>query len=216
MSSTTIRDARPSDVDDLYDVCLRTGDEGKDATALMSRPRLLGDIFVGPYLRFAPELALVADDGRRAAGYALGVLDTEEFESLLDVEWWPPLRTVYPVPGTELPEAEDELLAIVHDSSLSRHPQLPGYPSHVHIDLLEHLRGEGVGALMMTELFDRLRAAGSPGVHLGVAAANAGARRFYARLGFDELRTRGDEVFLGLSWEHDGPADGSGHLPRGG
>ena len=197
---TIVRDFLPSDTDDLYDVCLRTGGEGRDATGLMTHPRLLGDIFVGPYLRFAPELALTADDGVRAAGYALAVLDTDRFEATLDEEWWPALRERYPLPGPGPRSGEDELLALVHDSSLSRHPTLAGFPSHVHIDLLEHLRGEGLGERMMLELFGRLRDAGSPGVHLGVAAANTGAQRFYARLGFVELQRTDDEVYLGLPW----------------
>ncbi|MEO7979554.1 MAG: GNAT family N-acetyltransferase [Sporichthyaceae bacterium] len=197
---TTVRDALPSDIDNLYDVCLRTGDEGRDASGWMSRPRLLGDIFVGPYLRFAPELALTADDGVRAAGYALAVLDTERFEATLEDEWWPALCDTYPIPGPGPLAAEDGLLALVHDSALRRRPVLPGFPSHLHIDLLEHLRGEGLGERMMQELFVRLRSAGSPGVHLGVAAANTGAQRFYARLGFVELQRGDDEIYLGLSW----------------
>ena len=197
---TIVRDFLPRDTDELYEVCLRTGDEGKDATGLMTYPRLLGDIFVGPYLRFAPELALTADDGQRAAGYALAVLDTEQFEQTLDDAWWPALREVYPAPGPGPHLGEDELLAMVHDSALTRHPTLPGFPSHLHIDLLEHLRGEGLGERMMLELFARLRAADSPGVHLGVAASNVGAQRFYARLGFVELQRTDDEVFMGLAW----------------
>ncbi len=197
---TIVRDYLPSDTDELYDVCLRTGDEGRDATALMTRPRLLGDVFVGPYLRFAPELALTADDGTRAAGYALAVLDTARFEATLEEEWWPALRDLYPPPGPSPLTGEDELLALVHDPTLSRHPPLPGFPSHLHIDLLEHLRGEGLGERMMLELLGRLRAAGSPGVHLGVAAANTGAQRFYARLGFGVLQRTGHEIYLGLSW----------------
>lgn len=197
---TIVRDALPADTDDLYDVCLRTGDEGKDASRWMRRKRLLGDIFVGPYLRFAPDLALTADDGARAAGYALAVLDTERFEATLEARWWPALRDVYPLPTQAPRGAEDDLLALVHDVALSRHPVLPGFPSHVHIDLLDHIRGEGVGGRMMQQLFARLKAAGSPGVHLGVAAANAGAQRFYKQLGFVELERDDDEVYLGLSW----------------
>ncbi len=197
---TTVRDYVSTDTDELYDVCLRTGDGGKDASGAMLRPRLLGDIFVGPYLRFAPELALTADDGARAAGYALAVLDTGRFEQTLEEKWWPTLRDVYPTPGPSPRSAEDELLALVHDSSRSRHPVLLGFPSHLHIDLMEHLRGEGLGERMMQELFGRLRATGSPGVHLGVAASNTGAQRFYARLGFLELQRSDDEIYLGLSW----------------
>ena len=71
-----VRAAEPSDRDALYEVCLLTGDAGRDATALYPDRSLLGDVFVGPYLALCPDLALVADDGTGAAGYALGALET--------------------------------------------------------------------------------------------------------------------------------------------
>jgi len=203
MPSATIRDFRPGDATDLYEVCLRTGDSGKDATGLISQERLLGDVYVGPYLELAPELALVADDGVRAAGYALAVLDTRKFEAECQQVWWPQLRARYlnPVPDSTSGIIEAELLAIVKDPALARHPELPGYPSHLHIDLLPHIRGGGIGSRMLTTLFARLRAAGSVGVHLGVATSNSAAQRFYDRLGFVDLIRAGDELYMGLSWE---------------
>ena len=43
-----IRPYRPSDLDELYRICLLTGDAGQDATALYQDPRLLGHIFAAP------------------------------------------------------------------------------------------------------------------------------------------------------------------------
>ena len=95
MQALTVRDFRAGDVDDLYQVCLLTGDAGRDASGQVSHPRLMGDIYVGPYLELAPELALVADDGKRAAGYALAVLDTTIFEDAADQVWWPSVQAKY-------------------------------------------------------------------------------------------------------------------------
>jgi ribosomal protein S18 acetylase RimI-like enzyme len=94
---------------------------------------------------------------------------------------------------------DDEVAMLLHRPELVAHPELPGYPSHLHIDLLEHIRGTGVGRQMMEQLLVMLRTHGSPGVHLGVALANKGAQTFYARLGFHELLQRGGELFLGLT-----------------
>ena len=201
MSSVVIRNFQPDDTNDLYDVCLRTGNAGADATALTRAPRLLGEVFVGPYLAFAPELVLVADDGRTAAGYAIGTLDTAQFQQWCALQWWPRVQQRYGDPSvgpTGLLPLDDEVATLLHQPELITHPALPGYPSHLHIDLLEHIRGAGTGRHMMEQLFALLGTRGSPGVHLGVALANTGARTFYARLGFRELLQRGDEVFLGL------------------
>jgi hypothetical protein len=76
----TIRAFRPGDERALYDICLLTGASGEDATAMYRDPSLLGEIYVGPYLRLAPSLALVGEDEAGVAGYVLGVADTRAFE----------------------------------------------------------------------------------------------------------------------------------------
>ncbi len=202
MQTVTVRDFRASDVDDLYEVCLLTGDGGRDASGMVSHPRLMGDIYVGPYLELAPELALVADDEERAAGYALAVLDTTSFERALDEVWWPSVQAKYQSSGA-IEAFDAELLTQVRNPELTRHPDLPRYPSHLHIDLLEHVRGKGVGSHMLELLFERLRAGGSPGVHLGVDTANVDAQTFYRHLGFVELLRTDGELFMGLSFNED-------------
>lgn len=203
MTTVRIRDFRSGDVDDLYEVCLLTGDAGRDASGLVSYPKLLGDIYVGPYLTLAPELALVADDGGRGSGYALAVVDTATFEQALDDVWWPSIQSTYlsDGAGNTAKRFDAELLALVRNPELTRHPHLPGYPSHLHIDLLDHVRGRGLGSQMLAVLFERLRAAGSPGVHLGVDASNVGAQHFYRHLGFVDLQRIHGEQFMGLSWQ---------------
>ena len=57
-----VRRCAPRDEDAVYEVCLRTGDNGQDATHLFDDPRALGHIFVGPYMKLEPELALVLED----------------------------------------------------------------------------------------------------------------------------------------------------------
>lgn len=192
-----IRPYRPADRQALYEVCLRTGDAGQDATMLTGDPTLLGEIYVGPYLEAEPELALVAELDGAAAGYALGALDTAAFERWCEQHWWGPARARHPAPATPRPY-DRELYAVLSDPRLLRHPELPDHPSHLHIDLLPPLRGAGVGRRMMEELFLLLAERGSPGVHLGVAVRNVGALRFYDRLGLVPLTRDVDGVrYLG-------------------
>ncbi len=194
-----IRPYRPDDRDALYEVCLRTGDAGRDATSLTADPTLLGEVYVGPYLEREPGLALVAELGGAAAGYALGALDTAAFEAWCEQHWWGPARARHPAPAKPLPY-DREQYAVLAEPGRLRHPVLPGHPSHLHIDLLAPLRGAGVGRRMMEQLFALLAERGSPGVHLGVDVRNAGAQRFYARLGFVPLVPDVDGVrYLGRS-----------------
>ena len=61
------------------------------------------------------------------------------------------------------------------------------YPSHLHIDLVPDAQGNGNGLRMMEALLDALRAKGSRGVFLQMHEGNTRARRFYAKLGFEQL-----------------------------
>jgi ribosomal protein S18 acetylase RimI-like enzyme len=76
----TIRPYRPADRDTLYAICIHTGDAGQDATTLYRDPRILPDIFTGPYLLLEPELAFVLPGTEdRPAGYIVGTADTPHF-----------------------------------------------------------------------------------------------------------------------------------------
>ena len=103
MSEVRVREASAADRAALYDVCLRTGDAGDDASGLLRHGELYGHLYAGQYLALEPRLALVATvpahEGERVAGYALGALDTVAFEQRLEDEWWPALRGQYPLPG---------------------------------------------------------------------------------------------------------------------
>jgi hypothetical protein len=92
-----IRTYQPADEQTLYEICLLTGDSGEDATALYRDPRLLGEVYVGPYLRAPAALALVGSDDDGVAGYVLGVPDTIAFEEWCEHSWWPALRSRYPL-----------------------------------------------------------------------------------------------------------------------
>lgn len=197
--------ARPGDGPGAYAVCLRTGDSGRDATALYRDPEALGHLYVGPYLSLEPRLAFLLRGKGRIVGYTLGALDTPAFHARLQSEWFPPLRLRLPDPRP--PFADGDLDALVcheiHHPKLSFRPALNSYPSHMHIDLLPEAQGQGWGGKMVATLLAALVGLGSPGVHLGVAADNLRAIRFYEKLGFRELfRERNplaETVVMGLN-----------------
>lgn len=190
MSDAAIRLARPDDQAEAYRVCLKTGDAGDDGGPVYGEdPDALGRLFVGPYLAFEPELALVLEDAAGVCGYALAALESQAFYARYDAEWRPDLVARYPAPATD--PATWTRLQQVYDWYRQQDyfcPEpYPDYPSHLHIDLLPRAQGRGHGRALMTQLLDRLRERGSPGVHLGMWARNARAYAFYMRLGFQEL-----------------------------
>ncbi len=177
-----VRAATPNDRDALYDICVRTGDGGRDATSLIDEPDLYGHLYAGAYLALEPSLATVAVIDDHVVGYVIGALDTAAFEARCEAEWWPVLRERYPLPagGTEL---DRRFVEAIHHPRATPPAVIERYPSHLHIDLLPVAQGRGLGRRLMQHLFDQLRAAGSPGVHLGVDPRNEHAIGFYEHLG---------------------------------
>lgn len=180
----------------LYDICLLTGDSGVDATGLYQDPLLLGEVYVGPYLRLAPDHALVGVDETGVAGYVLGVPDTVAFEEECEASWWPPLRERYPLSSFPPESPDDRIVRMIHNPPRTEPDVVERYPAHLHIDLLPRLQGRGDGRRLLTALLEGLAAAGAPGVHLGVSTANERAVGFYRRMGFTEVRTYSSSLVM--------------------
>lgn len=206
MTEPFIRPYRPADRDDVVEICLRTAAGGGDATGVYSDDALMPEVFALPYLEYAPELAFVVDDGsgRRALGYVLGVADTRAFVEWWKREWAPGFRTRHPQPGPPTGRnpgfTEAQLLEAGYDPERMLIAEVDEYPSHLHIDLLPALQGQGFGRRLIDTLRVALAERGVPAVHLGMDAANTGARAFYDRLGFHELpSSRPDVPLLGIA-----------------
>lgn len=193
---TVVRPATPADLPGIYRVCLKTGDSGRDATGLWRDEDLLGHVYCGPYVAGQPDLALVAEDESGICGYLFGAEDTRAFEAWEEAAWWPPLRQRYP--RLDDGSLEAELIGVIHHPPLAPDEVVARYPAHLHIDLLEHVRGRGLGRRLIGWLTERLRERGVPGVHLEVAQDNANGIAFYEHLGFTVLQSHRDALLMGL------------------
>ncbi|MEU0299959.1 GNAT family N-acetyltransferase [Streptomyces sp. NPDC006175] len=188
-----------AEVDRLYDICVRTAAGGDDATEMFDDPRLPGEIFVGPYLRYAPDLAWVlARPGRPASGYVLGVADTVSFERTLDREWWPALRDRYDGETIRQGTADARSWEWITHPRTAPAELASAYPAHLHIDLLPEAQGGGNGSRLIRTLLATLRAQGVRGIHLGVGKANTRAIGFYRHLGFEQLAEEPGSLMLGM------------------
>ncbi|SFC48061.1 Acetyltransferase (GNAT) family protein [Nocardioides terrae] len=192
-----LREAGPGDRDACYDICLRTGDSGGDASGLYADPTLVGSVYAGPYLTVGPGLGYVAVDGGGVAGYVLGTADTRAFEAACESDWWPALRARQPDPGPHPLTPDDRMRRLVHRPPTVPDAVVRAHPAHLHIDLLPHLQGTGTGRALMERILARFAAEGASGVHLGVARANERAVGFYRHLGFTVLTEDDDGLVLG-------------------
>ena len=201
-----VRAARPGDEPGAYQVCLKTGDYGRDGESFYREdPDALGRIFVGPYLAFEPGLSLLLEDGLGVCGYALGAFDSRSFYARYEAEWRPKLCAQFPEP----PGNPAQWTRTQQAHSWYHHPDYycpepyASHPSHLHIDLLPRAQGRGLGRRMLEQVMDKLRQRGSPGAHLAVSTLNISAFGFYQRLGFREMIRVGSQsdgaIYMGKS-----------------
>lgn len=197
-SGESVRNYQESDRSELYHVCLATGDSGASAIHLYNEKDMLGEIYVGPYLSFQPDLSLtLVQNG--ISGYALAALDTRSFEDILSRHWWPYILEKYSNRSPEnFNEREKDLFGYIQNPPIRPEEVVKDYPSHLHIDLLEKAQGRGIGKAMMQLILKSLRDKGSPGVHLGMGAKNARAFAFYTKLGFSLIDKNDNEWTMGL------------------
>lgn len=206
MSEFIIRLARPEDQPGAYHVCMKTGNFGKDGEPFYREdPDALGRIFVGPYLAYEPEFSLILEDENGVCGYALGALDSRRFYHRYETEWRPALCAQFPAPTGD-PAKWTRVQNVhqwYHQPDYFTPEPYANFPSHLHIDLLEHAQGRGFGRRMLEQVMNKLRERGSPGAHLGVSLLNTTAFGFYERLGFRELIRVGEGsdgcVYMGRS-----------------
>lgn len=189
-----IRPCLPADADAAYEVCLKTGDSGADGTHLYpDDPQALGHLYVGPYLRYEPELSFVLEDDHGVCGYVLAALDSTRFYERMLNEWLPELRARHPAPTGDPTTwtPTQQLYFEYHNYQVYYPASFHAYPSHVHIDLMARAQGHGQGRRMMDHQTAALERLNSPGVHLCLSAVNHRAYRFYQKLGFEELARGG-------------------------
>lgn len=184
--SFNIRPYHPSDLPALYQICLKTGDNGGDATGLFNDPELLGHYFAAPYAVLEPDLCFILTKDHRPIGYVLGTRDTATFGQRCETEWFPPLRLRYPLPAEDESGKEARMIRSIHGGHDTVN-HWPDFPAHLHIDIMPEGQNGGWGRKLMETLWERLREIGTPGVFLGVSKANSNAVGFYQHIGFETL-----------------------------
>ncbi len=192
----TIRQAHFSDAHSIYDICLKTGNNGSDATNLYHYPHLLGDYYAINYMSFEREACFIVTEDKEstAQGYILGCTDSKRFNEWMETTWLPPLRKKY-TPASGKSETENTLIKTLHDNhNTPILPELKKYPAHLHIDILPSMQGKGCGKKLIETFETYLQKKNVPGVHLGVSSENKNAIGFYQKLGFEII----DEKDWGL------------------
>ena len=185
-----IRQAKPSDLQALYQISIETGHAGVDARQLYSDQKLIGHVYSAPYLVFEPDLAIVATKADQVVGYCVGTSNTTKFEATLEQNWWPSLREKYAKPDANNRSdwtGDERLSQMIHMPEPTPTEITNHFPAHIHMNLCASVQGQGIGSRILAAWLERAVQSGVAAVHLGADPGNSPAIGFWKSQGFDEL-----------------------------
>ena len=207
-----IRNYCDKDLEKVYEICLKTGDAGSDASELYQDPKLLGHVYAGPYIKLEPSSAFILENGSKVCGYIIGTMNSKYFFEKVELKWLPHLRKKYKIPQKSSKNynkgggpfgciiIKDD--KIIHSFHFPEKPiYYPGYPAHLHIDIMPIAQGKGFGKKMMDCFFKFLRKNNIKGLHLGVDIKNNRAIKFYKDYGLNTIKENMGSLIMGIKIE---------------
>eukprot|EP00914_Ancora_sagittata_P000666 GHVO01001791.1.p1 GENE.GHVO01001791.1~~GHVO01001791.1.p1 ORF type:complete len:265 (+),score=31.08 GHVO01001791.1:304-1098(+) len=193
----TIRPYTPQDKAAVYEVCLRTCDDGADGTDIFpDHLDLIGDKLIGNFLCDSTEYCFVVEDAAGICGYALACIDAKESINRLHDHWVPAMCEKYPKPAsTEGLNPSEEIIASfhVHQSPVV---DTATYPSCVRLDFLPErvlAVDPNVPRRALASAVGALKVNGSHGLFVEVNVGDASTSEMYSKLGFGQVGPPAEE-----------------------
>ena len=187
MVDTVIRDYQPEDRDAVRAIAFDTGLMGSTIRPQYRDFPSFADMFTSYYTDVEPQHSVVAEVRGKVVGYILSCVDSRKA--------WSPARVALRHmitrgicfrPGTAGFWFRGVFDAVA-DLGKPGRPKfdLARYPSHTHNNLLPEGRGASIGTEFFFRVFDKLKLAGSPGMHGEALAENHAMLDFATeRLGY--------------------------------
>lgn len=187
MVEALIRDYQPGDREAVRTIAYETGLMGSSIRAQYRDFHSFADMFTSYYTDVEPQHSVVAELGGKVVGYILSSADSRKA--------WSPgrvalrhmiTRGICFRPGTAAFWFRG-MIDTIADLGKGGRPKfdLARYPSHTHNNLLPEGRGASIGTEFFFRVFDKLKLAGSPGMHGEALAENHAMVAFATeRLGY--------------------------------
>lgn len=181
----TVRLYRPTDRNEVHRLAADTAFFGEPVEAFLPDRQFFADTFMAYYTDEEPEHLWVADVNGHVAGYFAGSLRGSRLETGRSAA----LRVArslarggYHGMGDAVRFAARTAAATFRGEYPS--PSLEDYPAHLHINVDDAYRGQGLGRQLMDAGLAGMAAAGAPGIHLNTTSYNRAAVAMYEKMGF--------------------------------
>ncbi|XP_071171502.1 protein O-GlcNAcase-like [Mytilus edulis] len=188
----------------VYNICLKTCDDGLDGTEVFpGYPDLIGDRIVGSTVSQSSEYCFVVEDDEGICGYACAALDTKVLQQKSALSWMPAMREKYPrtIKGEQSPA--DEVISSFHGEQHFVPESVHNlYPACIRIDFIPpRVVDHSVPKRLLACAMAALKTNGATGIHVEMNIGDKSMIDHYQRLGFTQLTVPDikseDVVYLG-------------------
>jgi GNAT superfamily N-acetyltransferase len=168
-----------------------TADLGAATPSTVHGSKVLIALLTAYYMRWEPEHVWVVEEEHAVVGYVTGCMDTQRARRIMRMRILPRVAWQTVVDGwwcrTDGWRWLWAGLCTMRRSGTRRRIDLRRYPAHCHVNIAAHAQGRGFGGALLKEWLRAARAAGVPGIHVGVRAQNTAARQFFESHGFSVI-----------------------------
>ncbi len=186
-SQAKIRKYSPEDREVLRKICYETGLMGEPIDPYFGCMELFADYWMNYYTDYEPESAFVAEMNGKIVGYLVGCKDTSIQQEVLKREIMPRIRRkLFTLKYRITKRLCNYLWRYLRSMWRGEFADenIGPFPAHLHMNLSDGCRGEGIGSKLVSAYLDYLRENNVKGLHLDTSSANKMAVPFYRKWGF--------------------------------
>lgn len=172
-------------------ICCDSADLGGPVENFFHDREVFADLITNYYTDFQPRSLWVADYQGKAVGYLSGCLDSRRYMRVMFTRIIPAVFIRALARGVFWHRDVWQLLKAAVKSlllgSFNRKDTFDAYPAHLHINLDDAFRHQGLGAKLVEHFLEQIKAAHLAGVQASVCQDNRNACAFFERMKFSVL-----------------------------
>lgn len=193
MTAFSFRHLRQEDKASVRLIAADTAFFGEPVEAFLDDRELFNDTFTAYYLDYASEYCWVACRGEKVIGYLLGCLDTASQQKTWAGRILPDVLKKF-ISGRYRFGSKTFFYSLALGISAIKREltqiDLSRYPAHLHINIDQEWRGQGIGRKLLEGYIQQIHSTGAPGIHLHTTSYNRAACFLYESIGFQALDHR--------------------------
>ena len=158
---------------------------GSSAQALRDHGELPGLVYAIPHVKLSTTFGFV--------------MVNDQTSEVVEKHWWPPLRAKHPNddPGkVSGKRADEQYMKLFKRMHTTPEECIAFSPAHLHIDILPEYQRRGWGKKLIGRAAEYLRGEKVDGVWVGIDPKNENAKKFYRKLGFEDIEAPGANMGL--------------------